>query len=81
VYVRPGAVIPFGAVDSRPDYDWADDVDLRWFSPSEGQVSRVRLPGPSGETAAVIELTLADGEATARVVEGTGARFTVSVRT
>jgi alpha-D-xyloside xylohydrolase len=44
-------------------------------------VARVRLPGPNGETAAVIDLTLTDGEAAARVVEGNCERFTVSVRT
>ena len=27
--VRPGAVIPVGGGDDRPDYDWADGVELR----------------------------------------------------
>ncbi|WBQ03661.1 alpha-xylosidase [Kribbella sp. CA-293567] len=80
VLVRQGAVIAVGAVDDRPDYDWADGVELRWFAPTEGQVARVRLPGPNGETVAVVELTLTDGDAGARVVEGACERFTVSVR-
>jgi alpha-D-xyloside xylohydrolase len=80
VLVREGAVIAIGAVDDRPDYDWTDGVELRWFAPSEGQVARVRLPGPNGETAALIELTLADGQAGARIVEGSCERFTVTVR-
>ncbi|MDX6259805.1 MAG: alpha-D-xyloside xylohydrolase [Kribbellaceae bacterium] len=80
VLVREGAVIAIGAVDDRPDYDWADGVELRWYAPTEGQTTRVRLPGPNGETDAVIELTLAGGEANARVVEGTCERFTVTVR-
>ncbi|MEV6417182.1 alpha-xylosidase [Kribbella sp. NPDC051718] len=80
VLVREGAVIAIGAVDDRPDYDWADGVELRWYTPTEGQTTRVRLPGPNGETDAVIELTLTGGEATARVVEGTCERFTVTVR-
>ncbi|ADB30918.1 glycoside hydrolase family 31 [Kribbella flavida DSM 17836] len=79
VLVREGAVIAVGAVDDRPDYDWADGVELRWFAPSEGQSRRVRLPGPDGETAATIELTLADGEPVARVLEGTCDRYTVTV--
>jgi alpha-D-xyloside xylohydrolase len=79
VLVREGAVIAIGAVDDRPDYDWADGVELRWFAPADGQVSRVRIPGPNGATAAVIELTLSDGQASARVVEGSCERFTVTV--
>jgi alpha-D-xyloside xylohydrolase len=75
---RQGAVIPFGAVHDRPEYDWADGAELRWYAPADGEVARVRLPGPNGETAAVIDLTLTDGTAQYRLVEGQ-ARFTVTV--
>lgn len=34
--VRPGAVIPEGAVQDRPDYDHADGVTLRVYEPSDG---------------------------------------------
>lgn len=34
--VRPGAVIPVGAVVDRPDYSYADGVTLRIFEPVEG---------------------------------------------
>ncbi|MFJ9421661.1 alpha-xylosidase [Streptomyces sp. NPDC101249] len=34
--VRPGAVIPVGAVDDRPDYDHADDVTLRAYRLARG---------------------------------------------
>ncbi|MFB4295612.1 alpha-xylosidase [Actinomadura sp. NTSP31] len=33
---RPGAVIPEGSVDDRPDYDHADGVTLRVYEPSDG---------------------------------------------
>ncbi|GAA1525769.1 alpha-xylosidase [Kribbella lupini] len=79
VLVREGAVIAVGAVDDRPDYDWADGVELRWFAPSEGQSRRVVLPGPNGQTVATIELTLTDGKPAAKVLEGTCDRFTVTV--
>jgi alpha-D-xyloside xylohydrolase len=79
VLVREGAVIAVGAVDDRPDYDWADGVELRWFAPSEGQSRRVGLPGPNGETVATIELILTDGQPVARVLAGTCDRFTVTV--
>ncbi len=37
--VRPGAVIPVGAVVDQPDYDYADGVTLRVFEPAEGTTS------------------------------------------
>lgn len=40
--VRPGAVIPVGAVDDRPDYDPADGVTLRAYRPVPGRQVTVR---------------------------------------
>jgi alpha-D-xyloside xylohydrolase len=34
--VRPGAVIPVGAVDDRPDYDYAAGVTLRLYEIPDG---------------------------------------------
>jgi alpha-D-xyloside xylohydrolase len=79
LFVRQGAVIAFGAVDDQPEYDWTDDVRLRWYAPAEGEVGRVRLPAPDGGTAAVLELTLTSGEPRARVLEGACDRFSVQV--
>ena len=71
--VRQGAVIPVGAVDDRPDYDWADGVELRWFEPADGQVTTVAL----GDV--VIELAYRAGEVESRVIEGTCERYTVKL--
>jgi alpha-D-xyloside xylohydrolase len=44
--VRPGAVIPEGAVDDRPDYDYADGVTLRLYQiPDGARVTTVIAPG------------------------------------
>ncbi|MEV6349339.1 alpha-xylosidase [Actinoplanes sp. NPDC051851] len=45
--VRPGAVIPVGARQDRPDYDFRDGVTLRLFEPSADRTAVV-VPGPSG---------------------------------
>ncbi|GAA1122010.1 alpha-xylosidase [Kribbella jejuensis] len=74
LYVREGAVIPIGAVDDRPEYDWADGAELRWFQPSEGQVVTVPV-GPD----ATVELAYRGGKVESRVLEGT-CTFTVEVR-
>ena len=71
--VRPGAVIPVGAVDDRPEYDWSDNVELRWFAPTEGQTTRATLPD------AMIELTLHNGQPQTQVIKGTCDRYTVKL--
>jgi alpha-D-xyloside xylohydrolase len=44
--VRPGAVIPEGAVDDRPDYDYADGVTLRLYQiPDGARITTVISPG------------------------------------
>jgi alpha-D-xyloside xylohydrolase len=44
--VRPGAVIPVGAVEDRPDYDYADGVTLRLYEiPDGARVTTVIAPG------------------------------------
>ncbi|MEU4192409.1 alpha-xylosidase [Kribbella sp. NPDC026611] len=79
LFVREGAVIAVGAVDDRPEYDWADDVELRWFAPAADASATVRLPAQDGGVAAVIELSVRDGEVQSRVVEGTCERYTVKL--
>ncbi|GAA5206100.1 alpha-xylosidase [Microbacterium kyungheense] len=46
--VRPGTVLPFGADDSRPDYDWADGVTLRCFALPDGYDAVTTVPGHDG---------------------------------
>ncbi|MCL2796190.1 MAG: alpha-xylosidase [Microbacteriaceae bacterium] len=72
VYVRPGAAIPVGAVDDRPDYDWASDVTLRVYEPAELRAHEVVLPDGRGGAAARIAVSVdgASGEASAAVIVG-----------
>ncbi|MER8005797.1 alpha-xylosidase [Streptomyces sp. NPDC094149] len=82
--VRPGAVIPVGAVDDRPDYDFADGVTLRAFGLRRG----ARVTVPVGEVVFTVvregdtlrascsdpaaPWALTAGERTARAQAGTG---------
>jgi alpha-D-xyloside xylohydrolase len=54
---RPGAVIPIGAVDDRPDYSYADGVTLHAFGLEPGQVREVTVPGLDGTPAATFTVT------------------------
>jgi alpha-D-xyloside xylohydrolase len=49
VYVRPGTVLPLGAVDDRPEYAWAEDVTLRLFELPDGYERTVTVPGGTGK--------------------------------
>jgi alpha-D-xyloside xylohydrolase len=49
--VRPGAVIPIGAVDDQPAYDYADGVTLHAYRLADGSSVRTTVPTPSGEVA------------------------------
>ena len=57
---REGSVIPMGAVDGRPDYDYADGVTLHVYQPREGTTT-VTVPDLRGRAAAVFHVTVKDG--------------------
>jgi alpha-D-xyloside xylohydrolase len=54
--VRPGSVIPFGARDDRPDYDYPDGVELRPFGLHELTSVAVEVPALGDGAGATFEL-------------------------
>jgi alpha-D-xyloside xylohydrolase len=50
LYARPGAVIPWGARDDRPDYDYREGLRLRVFPGGEG-TRTVTVTTPDGQRA------------------------------
>jgi len=54
---RPGSVIPLGAVDSRPDYDYLDGLSLHAFCLADGARRVLRIPNLKGETAATFHIS------------------------
>ncbi len=49
VYVRPGAVLPWGARADRPDYDYLDGLELRVFPGGSG-TREVTVTTPDGRS-------------------------------
>lgn len=49
LYVRPNALLPVGNDAKRPDYDYADRVELHWYEPSEQELSVCTLVDINGE--------------------------------
>jgi alpha-D-xyloside xylohydrolase len=56
---RPGSVIPVGADERRPDYDYADGVVFHVFELQDGALASARVPTMEGDTAMTIEVSRA----------------------
>ena len=52
---RPNSIVPLGAVDERPDYDYADGVTFHVFQLQEGASASARVPALTGGTALSLE--------------------------
>ena len=57
LFVRPGSVLPMGAREDRPDYDFADGVTLRAYELEDEAAVHVEVPGLDGVAAAVFDVT------------------------
>jgi alpha-D-xyloside xylohydrolase len=57
VLVRPGTVLPWGAVQDKPDYAYADSVTLALYRFPDGGCTTVSVPAPDGAEAARFTVT------------------------
>lgn len=73
LYVRSGSIIPMGAVDDKPDYDYADGLELHIFAPVEGKEMRVTVPDMKGNPALTVRALLQEGKLSIQV-EGAGSK-------
>ncbi len=74
--VRPGAVVPVGARDDGPDYDWADGATFRVFEPRHG--SRGEIFGRDGALLAVLDVAEIPGGFEFRLSAGRGLRIALA---
>jgi alpha-D-xyloside xylohydrolase len=61
---RPGSVVPFGACDDQPAYDWSDDVTLRVHRPADGTETVTVVPARDGSPGAVFTVRRTGGAVT-----------------
>jgi len=69
--VRPNSIVAVGAVDSRPDYDFAEGVTLRVYQLEDGAETSAVVPTLSGQTALTARVART-GSAIVAEVTGTG---------
>ncbi|WP_433429590.1 alpha-xylosidase [Nonomuraea sp. CA-141351] len=75
--VRPGAVVPTGAREDRPDYDYADGVTLNAYRLPDGARRTVTVPALDGSAATVFEVSRTGDRVRARRVAGAPARWSL----
>jgi len=67
---RPGAVIPIGAVQDRPDYDYVAGVTLEVFGLADGASTAVSVSDSTAATVAEFEVRRTGDTVTATVLSG-----------
>lgn len=57
LYVRPNTLVAFGAVDDRPDYDYADGTTFALYELEDGKSATARICRPDGSLAQEVTVT------------------------
>lgn len=65
LYAREGSLIAVGAVDDRPDYDYAADVSLHLFELRDGASASADIVGADGAVRLTVTATRSGGTITA----------------
>ncbi|NMI02615.1 alpha-xylosidase [Paenibacillus sp. SZ31] len=55
--IKPNSLIAVGAVDSKPDYDFADDVSLHLFELADGQTAQAVVVNQAAEQELTVNVT------------------------
>ncbi|OAB41069.1 alpha-xylosidase [Paenibacillus antarcticus] len=81
LYARQGSLVPVGAVNTKPDYDYVDGVEVHVFAPVEGVEMHLEIPDLKGnssfkmnailnETQLTVELISVDSKAWSLLLRG-----------
>ena len=55
--VRPNTLLPVGNVDDHPDYEFADNVELRLYQLGDGETASTSIPTLQGKPALTVSAT------------------------
>ncbi|WP_334075268.1 alpha-xylosidase [Paenibacillus sp. A14] len=78
LYVRPNSILPIGANDTRPDYDFADGVKLGLYQLDEGVAVTRAVRNVKGETELLVT-AVREGGKIKLTAEGAGKAFKAAV--
>lgn len=78
LFVRPNTILPKGANDTRPDYDFADGVELALYQLEQGHKASRMVRNVNGETELSVT-AVREGSSIAVRAEGAGKPFSLSL--
>lgn len=78
LYVRPNSILPIGANDARPDYDFADDVELGIYQLEDHATVTRTVRNRNGKTELSVSVTRT-GATVLLQAEGAGKAFKISL--
>ena len=67
LYIRENTLLALGAVEERPDYDYAANSELHFYAPVEGKAAICRIPDTEGNIQVTVQVALQDGRLKAYV--------------
>jgi len=77
--VKPNSLIAVGAVDSKPDYDFANDVSLHLFELADGQTAQAVVVNQAAEQELTVNVTR-NGSVLEVRAEGAGKPWNIVLR-
>ena len=80
LYVRPNSLLAMGAVKDRPDYDYADDVELHLFELEDGKSTRATVHNTKAELELDVEATREGNQIIFKVRKASGKAWNIVLR-
>lgn len=77
--IKPNSLIAVGAVDSKPDYDFANDVSLHLFELADGQTAQAVVVNQAAEQELTVNVTR-NGSVLDVRAEGAGKPWNIVLR-
>src|SRR5690606_34254103 len=78
LYVRPNTIVVYGANDTRPDYDFAQDATIAIYQLEDGKSAATTIHNTSGEVEVVVQAMREQNKITIDVA-GSGKPFSIRV--
>lgn len=72
LYVRENSLFALGAVDNRPDYDYADGLELRLYQLKDGAEAVCKVPSVDGSIVNTITAVRCGNEVTVKLANAAG---------
>lgn len=80
LYVRPNSIIALGSIDSRADYDYANNVELHVFALEDGKTASAIVRNEKSEIELIVNVTRSGQELKVKVIHSVGKPWSLILR-